>query len=1001
MIPKAPKIDSRAEKEIFQEALSNMKDRLDINFEQDHLATAILRVFARYCGLIIQRLNQVPDKNHVAFLDMLNVSRIPPVPAQVPLTFTPVKTLPKSPTGIVVPARTKVAAPPGEGEPESAVFETLFNVSLTNIAIKKIVAVDSENDRYSDKSALGEINGKTTAQFAFSADNPIDHVFYLGLTDLGKREDIRELRVQFEMAPGSASGLLRHKLEWFIPTPDGKVLLLPHEDTTQGLKKSGNIVFKNLPQWPSHSLCGHNLPWLGCRCLDFSANDKAEKNAQQFPVIKKVKITASWDFQDGLPTGLFFNNLPIDFSRDFFPFGQRPQFGDLFYLNCDLFEVPRSEIVMKIKMTNPVSGTLNASLPPVTRKGDPRVRWEYWNGHHWDELDCRDETSAFTKDGQVSFVIPTAFKCTIINGLEGAWIRARLISGNYGHEERFEFNNTEQRLYHIPSTLAPPCFQTIAIASSFSSGPNTPEWVVSNNNLTLKPIDGGKPFQPFYGSTEAYKGLYLGLRVPEGDQDKWIDHPLDLYFHIKGTEGRAYVYDSDDQARLIWQYWNGKDWIVADTKDGTRSLNRSGMVSISCGAEIAPWTECGIEGGSNLYWLRLLWTQGRFECHPKLERILLNTVPATQTMTLENELLGSSSGRPHQFFYLSRLPIIDDVQLLVREPEMPSEEELVRIYGHKYQDAVFLVRSAQNEIEKIWIRWKQMDESISSGIRDRHFVVDRQSGKISFGDGKRGLIPPPGLNNLLLQRYQTGGGAFGNKSAGCVTQLRESVVYVDSVVNLEAARGGQNVEGWDSVINRGGRWLRHRNRAVTLEDYEDLAGLAAPNVAKAKCYPNRNLASLSKDSTIRPGVVSLVIVSQSSDRKPLPDLDLLLQVKEFIDQHRPPDAELVVLAPEYVELCVESVVVTSAASISHADILSQCRLALDNYLHPLTGGEDGNGWAFGERPHESDIYSVLESIRGLEYVSALDIRMKEDSPDILKKGIFLIASGDHTIRLGG
>ena len=1001
MIPNAPKIDSRTEKEFFQKALSDMKDRLDINMEQDHLATAILRVFARYCGLIIQRLNQVPEKNHVAFLDVLNVSRMSPVPAQVPLTFIPVKTIPKIISGIVVPAGTKVAAPPEEGETEATVFETMFEVSLTNIAIKKILAVDSKNDRYTDKSALGKINGKTSEQFAFSADNSIDHVFYMGLTDLGKRENIRELRVQFEMASGSASGLLGHKLEWFIPSPDGKVRLLRDEDTTQDLKESGETVFKNLPQWPWHSLCGHNLPWLGCRCLDFAANDSAAENAQQFPIIKGVKITARWVFQDGLPTGLFFNNLPIDFSRDFFPFGQRPQFGDLFYLSCDLFEVPGAQIVLKIKMTNPVSGTLNASVPPVTRKGDPRIRWEYWNGHCWDELDCRDETSAFTKDGQVSFVVPSAFKCTIINGLEGAWIRARLISGNYGHEERFEFNNTEQRLYHIPSTLAPPCFQTIAITSSFTSGPNPPEWVVSNNNLTLKAIDGGKPFQPFYGSTEAYKGLYLGLSVPEDGQNKWIEHPLDLYFHIGGTEGSAYVDDNANQAGLIWQYWNGRDWIVADTKDGTRSLNRSGMVSISCDAEMTPWTECSIEGGSGLYWLRLLWTQGRFASRPKLGRILLNTVPATQTMTIENELLGSSNGKPHQFFYLSRLPVLDDVQLLVREPEMPSEEELVRIYGHKYQDAVFVARSAEGEIEKIWIRWKQVDDFISSGIRDRHFVVDRQSGKISFGDGKHGLIPPPGLNNLLVQRYQTGGGAFGNKAVGRITQLRESVVYVDSVVNLEAARGGQNVEGWNSVINRGGRWLRHRNRAVTMEDYEDLAGLAAPNVAKAKCYPNRNLASLSKDSTIRPGVVSLVIVPRSSDRKPLPDLDLLLQVKEIIDQHRLPDAELVVLAPEYVQLCVEAVVVPSAASINRADILSQCRLALDNYLHPLTGGEDGNGWGFGERPYESHIYSVLESIPGLEYVSALDIRMKEDSPDSLKKGIFLIASGEHTILMGG
>ncbi|MEE4218653.1 MAG: hypothetical protein V2I48_13650, partial [Xanthomonadales bacterium] len=120
MMRKAPTIDRRTEKDIYRVAAADLEERLkDIVVEQDPLAQALLRVFARYCDLIIQRLNQVPDKNRIAFLDVLNISRIPPVPAQVPLTFTPVKALPMGASGIVVPARTKVAASPGEGETEA------------------------------------------------------------------------------------------------------------------------------------------------------------------------------------------------------------------------------------------------------------------------------------------------------------------------------------------------------------------------------------------------------------------------------------------------------------------------------------------------------------------------------------------------------------------------------------------------------------------------------------------------------------------------------------------------------------------------------------------------------------------------------------------------------------------------------------------------------------------------------------------------------------------
>src|SRR5262249_11507394 len=159
-------------------------------------------------------------------------------------------------------------------------------------------------------------------------------------------------------------------------------------------------------------------------------------------------------------------------------------------------------------------------------------------------------------------------------------------------------------------------------------------------------------------------------------------------------------------------------------------------------------------------------------------------------------------------FHSARMPILHDVQLQVREPYMLGEEELARVYQEEGEEAV--LRDAQGRIEQIWVRWREVSDFLSSNNRDRHFVVDRQSGEIRFGDGTQGRIPTVGANNVRLGRYQTGGGAFGNKPAGRITQLRTSVPYVDSVVNLEPALGGQNVEDWDEVRERGARGLRHR-----------------------------------------------------------------------------------------------------------------------------------------------------------------------------------------------
>jgi len=112
-----------------------------------------------------------------------------------------------------------------------------------------------------------------------------------------------------------------------------------------------------------------------------------------------------------------------------------------------------------------------------------------------------------------------------------------------------------------------------------------------------------------------------------------------------------------------------------------------------------------------------------------------------------------------------------------------------------------------------------------------------------------------------------------------------------------------------------------------------------------------------------------------------------------------PDTEVVILAPEYVRVTVEAVVV-AANSDAGASIVVQCEQALGKYLHPLTGGPAGGGWEFGRRPYESDVYALLESIRGLEYVRSLSILVKEERPGLLESEMFLICAGEQSVRLG-
>jgi hypothetical protein len=811
---------------------------------------------------------------------------------------------------------------------------------------------------------------------------------------------ISSLCLSFTIAEGCQNKPHWKALEWSIPTVGGRIVLEPVEDTTGQLSRSGVVVFRDLPEWPAQPIYGQESQWLACRVVGPLPSPMAIETCPSSPLpsIAKVTMAATWETTDSTVEAAFFNNLPLDLSKDFFPLGERPRFGDVWYLTASAFARPRARVSLRVKLTNPATGGENVPMPPVNTTGNAKIRWEYWNGQRWNTLECQDGTADFTRDGEVRWEVPSSVTPCAVNGTSGVWVRARLVAGNYGEDERLVFSQEELRPLRVAATLAPPSVQSLKVTSSAQTALEAPQVIIASNNLEFATVEPSAPFQPFRRARHPERALYFGFEVPDDDHSAMVDRPLDLYFHITGAEHRTVLRDTmtPQLPALLWQYWNGKAWTAAAVGDSTASLTLPGIVSLQAGEDIAPWRESSV--GAGLYWVRVLWQTGTFAGEPQLRRILLNTTVAAHVVTLRNELLGSSTGLPHQVFRTARTPILRELHLEVREPTVPSDEEAAQIRREEGDDTITLVHDPGGKLREVWVRWHEVDHLWSSRHDQRHFTVDRETGEICFGDGTKGAVPPRGANNVRLSRYQVGGGSSGNKSAGSIVQLRTTIPYVDAVVNLEPALGGHDVEDWEAVKERGSSWLRHRARAVTQEDYEDLARQASSRVAKARCYSNRDLLDDPHGHAVLPGTISVIIVPQSNDPQPTPDLVLLSCVRDFLNERRSPDTNLVLLAPEYVKVSVEVTIVASTP-VSGASLVVQCERELERFLHPLTGGADGKGWEFGQQPAESDLYVLLESLPGLEYVRSLSMAAEEERPGVLQSGLFLIAPGRHRVRL--
>jgi len=98
------------------------------------IGITLIELFAWLAESVIYRLNRVPEKNYLAFLNLIGVSRDPAAPARAFLTFT------AGPAGGRVPAGTLVTTPASETEPP-VTFETDEEALLTPANLATAVLV--------------------------------------------------------------------------------------------------------------------------------------------------------------------------------------------------------------------------------------------------------------------------------------------------------------------------------------------------------------------------------------------------------------------------------------------------------------------------------------------------------------------------------------------------------------------------------------------------------------------------------------------------------------------------------------------------------------------------------------------------------------------------------------------------------------------------------------------------------------------------------------------
>ncbi|MFE4617169.1 putative baseplate assembly protein [Streptomyces sp. NPDC056747] len=219
----------------------------------------LVEAVAHMADQLVYRLNRVPEKNHLAFLDLLGVTLFPPSAARADITF---RLSAPQPEPVLLPAGTEVSTGRTETE-EAVVFATSADLTVVPCELTHLLrqeAGGTPEDRSQDLRGGEDVP-------AFSPLPRVGDLLLLGLSaavpdcvlvlDLDSRVD------------GVGVDPRRPPLVWEAWTAaEGWTACEVDEDSTGGLNRPGEVVL-HMPSGHAVSrLGGHAAGWVRCRVVD-------------------------------------------------------------------------------------------------------------------------------------------------------------------------------------------------------------------------------------------------------------------------------------------------------------------------------------------------------------------------------------------------------------------------------------------------------------------------------------------------------------------------------------------------------------------------------------------------------------------------------------------------------------------------------------------------------------------------------------------------------------
>ena len=901
---------------------------------EDDPGAALAELFAEMYGQSVDRLNALPEKLYIEFLNMIGYREPGPMSASGTVCFTP---QPNIEEPFTVSAGTQLFTPDEEGE--NIVYETERTIQVSPAQVEDIYYVDGE----ADSIRRLDLSQRPRRFFELSGEELQRHRFLLAENDVLRLRTPARIRAVFRRGGGyqaeSAAALADENLRWTFRHGEEDI---PFDEVRA---ENGALVLEK------RNSLALEADEEGRICIGCSGRPGGELTVDAMEI-------ASEPLSPCAPDSVFDGDVPILPEEGGYCFGRRPSVYSMFYISCGdaltkkgadallhldlafIVDEPEAQRV-RYDFTQPIIDKQSAVEQKPDDVAVSKVVWEYFNGIGWKNLPVSGDRNPFSggRDGalDVRFTVPEDIEEAEVNAEIGFFIRARVV----------EMSNPESAYQR----WIVPFLKGASFRWQYGSM-RKPVWCFSENNGQQHVLE------------EAHRVTHLAFPaltpMPEERSAMYFRFgasphamPLSLRFQV---EGRARL-----RGQLLWEYWNGKRFEPIRAVDQTDRLLHSGEMFLFLPDRVPETELIGLTG----YWLRLSRSAAEEGVMPSVASVTVNAVSVSQRQRERDQLFDTEIYEAGKQVRLLNLPV-QDCQVWVDELGGISDAERERL--KKETPDRLREEWEDHSLRRCWVLWTQVEDLALAGPEERAFTLDPVQGVVAFGDGRQGRVPPAGDHNIRVE-YSSGGGQRGNVPAGAVRSLLTALPQVSDVRNLTAMSGGTGRLSLEEIEERGSRFLHNRGRAAGRRDYEELVREKFPQVNHVRCFSGRN-----ERGEGMPGHVTVVIAGYGRNGEGTEAL--CAQVYRYLAEN----SSCCLVAEDRLHVCPATVLTVNTSvtvKTERPELAAETQQAIARRLESLIR-DTWKKRPIGEQLRLSEVWSVVRDTPNVQLIERILVEAAYD-----------------------